>query len=324
MSGFPLRTAVAAMLFAVCAPFAVATDDAGLLPVKDFARDAQLMSPRLSPDGQHLAVRVDYEEQGQHALMVYNIADMSKPLSMLRLPKFELPAEIDWASPTRLVVAIGKQYGSLGKPGYTGEILGTDLDGKNQAYLYGYKYVGGRREATRSLDQGWGTIDSFPEHANGHFYMSTESYDENDNHSHLYDVDAVHNTRHLIGDIDVGGLEFMVGADGTALYAYGSDQENRTVVYHRVGGDWVQMDPAQVGKTFVPITYTPDHQHIYALYSADGGPDLVCQVTAVSIDGAVATATVTASYLLAACCSGYTFPSTTLSLRFPADAATSD
>jgi hypothetical protein len=56
--------------------------------------------------------------------------------------------------------------------------------------------------------------------------------------------------------------------------------------------------------------------------TADGAPDLVCTVTAVSVDGATATGQVRASYTAASCCSGYEFSSATLSLSFaPADAA---
>lgn len=55
--------------------------------------------------------------------------------------------------------------------------------------------------------------------------------------------------------------------------------------------------------------------------SADGAPDLVCPVTALSIDGATAIGQVRASYTAASCCSGYEFSSVTLSLSFaPADA----
>ena len=227
--------------------------------------------PRLSPDGQYLALRVDGAD-GVHALVVYKIADMSRPVSYLRMPKFELPANIVWVSPTRLVVSKGKQYGSIDKPQYTGEIIATDMDGKHQDYLYGYQAGQyGRRAGTRAADLGYGFFDGMPEPANGHFYLATQSWQAS-NQSQLYDEDAVGDTRHLIGDISVAGMSFMVNADGKTAFAYGRNNDYDYVVYHRDKGGWTELSAAQIGGTFAPIDFTPDHRHIYASYNAGGGP----------------------------------------------------
>lgn len=259
------------LLSAACLCLPLATMAVDLIPVEDFARHAQLMMPRLSPDGQHLAVRMDDNDSGMHMLVVFKIGDMSRPVSMLRLPKYELPANIVWVSPTRLVVEKGKQFGSIDKPSLTGEILATDLDGKHQDYLYGYESGSGTRGATRGTDHGWGFYEGAPESANGHFYMATRSWD-NSEHSTLYDVDAMKNTRHLIGDIGVADMSFMVGADGKAHYAYGRNSNYEYVVYHQENGGWARLTSAQIGQTFAPVDFTPDHQRIYASYDAHGGP----------------------------------------------------
>jgi dienelactone hydrolase len=238
--------------------------------VGDFARHPQLMSPRLSPDGKYLAVRMDDPAGDMHALAVYSVADMGQPVSLLRMPKYELPIQIAWVSPTRLIVEKGRQLGSIDIPVGTGEIIATDMDGKNQDYLYGFDNVG-RRAGTRAKDHGWGSIDGMPERANGHFYMGAQSWDD-ENSSALYDVDAVKNTRRLIGDIGVGGMSFMVGADGNAHYAYGTDNDFNYVVYRRDGGNWTKLDIAQIGVQFVPRAYATDRKNIYAAYSDDGGP----------------------------------------------------
>ena len=256
---------------AVCAaawlaPAAMAAD---LLPVEDFARHPPLSMPRLSPDGHYLAVR--WDDGSSHALVVYKVDDMSRPASMLRMPKYELPAGINWVSPTRLVVEKGKELGSIDKPVFTGEIIAADVDGKHQDYLYGYEVKYSSRAATRGTDRGWGTVDGLPERANGHFYMAALPWDSPD-HSYLYDVDARANTRHLIGDVGEGGMSFMVGADGQAHYAYGRNEDFDYVVYHRGEGHWQRLSAQQIGRTFAPIHFTPDRRRVYALYDAGGGP----------------------------------------------------
>ena len=255
---------VALVAACLCSPLAAAAT--GLIPVQAFARHANLSMPRLSPDGKHIALRMD--DGDNHSLVIFDVADMSKPVSMLRMPKYEVPINVHWVSSTRLVVEKGKQFGSIDKPEATGEILTTDLTGKHQDYLYGYHAGYGSRGGTRQADHGWGSVEGLPEPANGHFYLAAHPWEEDD-HSRLYDVDAAKNVRHLIADIGVRNMDFLVGPDGKVDYAYGVNTDMDYVVYRSIDGHWQQL---QAGKLFVPLATTPGGQHAYALYSADGGP----------------------------------------------------
>jgi len=259
------------MLSVICLLLPAAAVAADLVPVEDFARHAQLSMPRLSPDGRHLAVNMNDTDGDSHALAVYDVADMSRPVSLLRLPKYELAVGITWVSNTRLVVEKGKQLGSIDKPVATGEVIATDFDGTHQDYLYGFESKFGSRADTRGTDRGWGFLAGLPTPTNGRFYMTTYSW-ENEDFSTLYDVDAGKNTRHLIGQIKVGGLNFMIGADGKAHYAYGRNDNWDYVVYRQQAGGWAQMAAAQIGGSFTPIDFTPDRQRVYARYNAGGGP----------------------------------------------------
>lgn len=259
------------MLSAACLLLPAAAVAADLIPVENFAHHALLSMPRLSPDGKHLAVNMNDIDGDSHVLAIYDVSDMTRPMSMLRLPKYELATGITWVSNTRLVVEKGKQYGSIDKPASTGEVLATDIDGKHQDYLYGFESTYGTRAATRGSDRGWGFVDGLPTPTNGHFYMATQSWD-NDDYSTLYDVDASKNTRRLIGKIDVGGLNFMVGADGQAHYAYGRNDNWDYVVYHQQTSGWSRLSSAQIGGSFRPLFFTPDQKRIYASYNAGGGP----------------------------------------------------
>lgn len=266
-----------ALMGATLAALPLASMAGDLIPVETFARHATISTPRLSPDGQYLAVRMDGNDDS-HALVIFKVSDMSHPASMLRLPKYEVPANFVWTSPTRLIIEKGREYGSIDKPMLTGEILATDIDGKNQDYLYGYdsmKY--GRRAASRGSDRGFGFYDGKSDTSNGHFYMAAHGWDSN-NQSSLYDVDARHNTRHLIGDIGVSGMSFMVGKDGAAHYAYGHNKDYDYVVYHREGSGWTPMTSSQVGVSFTPLESAPDGQHIYATFSPDGGPNSLVEM----------------------------------------------
>ncbi|WP_404537961.1 alpha/beta hydrolase family protein [Dyella agri] len=264
-----------AALVAACLLSPVAAAAADLIPVEDFARHASVSMPRLSPDGKHIAVRMD--DGDNHALVIFDVADMTRPVSMLRMPRYEVPVNVTWVSSTRLVVEKGKMFGSIDAPQATGEVIATDVDGKHMDYLFGYQSGSNSRGATRQADDGWGSVEGLPEKTNGHFYLGAHPWDEG-NSSRLYDVDSMKNVRHLIGDIGVGQLSFLVGPDGKPEFAYGTDVNFEYVVYQSIANRWAQLNRAQTGKYFAPFATAPDGQHVYAMHSTSGGPtELIVQ-----------------------------------------------
>lgn len=256
------------LLAALCLALPATAVFADTLPVADFARHAPLTSPELSPDGKHLSVIYNDPDGKTHAIAVYAVGDMSHPTALLRLPPYDIPAQMIWVSATRLVVARGKQDGSIGNTSYTGELMAVDVDGKNPDYLYGYESFG-KRAATRSTDRGWGFIEGTPTKTNGHFYMRATSWTQQD-HSVLYDVDASTGVRHQMADIAIGGLSYMVGADGTPRFAYGTDDNFNYVVFRRDGDGWTRLGDDVTRQTFRPIAQVADSQRIYAMDSPDG------------------------------------------------------
>lgn len=99
---------------------AVAAEPGGsALPIEAFTQSPPISSPRLSPDGQYVAANAAYDD-GNYAVLVYRTADM-KPVSMLRLPRYELAVQIAWVSGRRLVIGKGRKVGSLEKPWPTGK-----------------------------------------------------------------------------------------------------------------------------------------------------------------------------------------------------------
>ena len=261
-----VRPLLAALCLAACAGGSHAAD---LIPTADFARHIPLTDPRLSPDGKHFSVVYHDPDGKTHAIGIYSVDDSSKPISLIRMPPYELPAGMIWASNTRLVVARGKQYGSIGETSYTGEVMAIDIDGKHPDYLFGYQAVG-KRSATRQTDEGWGYIAGTPEQTNGHFYMRTKSWNGGDR-STLYDVDATTSTRKQIADIGIGGLAFMTATDGSVKFAYGTDDDFKWVVFHKEGSGWNKVAANSEHQWFKPIaSVAGSASRIYAEYSPGG------------------------------------------------------
>src|SRR5690606_8583770 len=125
-----------------------ATNAAERVPVEAFAISDALSSPRLSPDGKHVAVSADMSD-GHHAIVVYQVNGMQQT-ALLRLPRYQMPMEVLWADDERLLVATGRKIGAREKPVATGDIIASDYDGKNQRFIFGWDVI------RPGVDRGWG------------------------------------------------------------------------------------------------------------------------------------------------------------------------
>ncbi|UPG88926.1 prolyl oligopeptidase family serine peptidase [Luteibacter aegosomaticola] len=260
------RPLLAALCLAACAAPAVADD---LIPTADFARRAPLTDPALSPDGQYVSVAYHDPDGKTNGLAIYRVSDMSNPMTLIRMPPYEMPAEMIWASATRLVVARGKVDGSIGRVSLTGEIMAIDVNGKNPDYLFGYENVG-KRSGTRATDRGWGFIEGTPPQTNGHFYMRATLWTSEDR-STLYDMDATTSTRKQLADIGIPGLRFMMASDGTPRFATGIDQDYKHVVLHRdANGAWSPVKTDHDHEWYEPVAQVADSKRMYATYSPGG------------------------------------------------------
>ena len=266
MRSISLRAISSAGLALLCGA-TWATDQ---IPASAFAHFPDVSTVRLSPDGKHIAVRAELDNGKSHALAVYSVNDMAHPF-MLRMQPNEVPNDIQWVSDRRIIIEKAKQFGAIDAPVPTGEIITTDIDGKHQDYLYGYAANHqSSRGSTRNPDYGSGFYVGGPQEPNDHFYMSARLWDSHGGTT-LYDVDSMHNTRHIMTSIGVDGMSFLVDAKGTARFAYGQDDDAKSVLYQSSGSGWSKVNWSTDG-AFVPLGFMPDQQHVYAVYSADGGP----------------------------------------------------
>src|SRR3546814_3782302 len=94
------------------------------VPFEAFADTDQVTSPRMSPDGKHFAFSANLGE-GNHAIVVYRV-DRMQQTALLKLPRYEQPVNMYWASDTRLLVAKGRLIGSREKPLATGAIMSSE------------------------------------------------------------------------------------------------------------------------------------------------------------------------------------------------------
>ena len=244
-----------------------------LVPVESFTKQEQFSSPRLSPDGKHIAINVRLMRNGRMipTLTVYTLPEL-KVVATMALPKFEIPVNFTWATNTRLIINKGVEVGLREAPQLTGEVVAVDFDGKRFQYLYGYQNFKSSTKGERyGDDRGFGSIESIPDVRNGHVLIG--SYLFGSERSFLYDIDSVQSTRKLVAEIPAKALDFYAQRDGTPRFATGRDDDAFLVVYRRDdAGTWNKLGKEAVGKSFSPLGFSADDSEFYAFVSERGEP----------------------------------------------------
>lgn len=266
----PMRGIVAAAMLMALVFGAQAAER---VPVESFVADRTFENPRISSNGSYLAVSVDLGDD-DHGIMIYRMADMSNT-AFIKLPKYQLAAEIHWVNDTRLVYVKGGRPDGREQVFSYGEIIGLDYDGKHHDYIYGYK------ESTlgAGVHKGFGVFVGLPRERNGTFYMSRGSAENSLPSTMVYEVDASSRSgkSRLVGSIDERDMRFVLDANGVPRFATGMDKHDNHLLYAADGSgkNWRKISTESLGGVFIPFAITPDSSHVYGYFSVENGPSSV-------------------------------------------------
>ncbi|MDP3820957.1 MAG: prolyl oligopeptidase family serine peptidase [Burkholderiales bacterium] len=245
-----------------------------LVPVAAFAGDGVFSRPKLSPDGQRLAVIVERQDGDRvvPTLVIYEVPEL-KVAAVLRTPFRQVMIEHHWVDDMRLVMSNGLEIGRYEAPLPIGNIYASDIDGQRQRYLYG-SGRGDTRSMSSAGDTGNGDVHSLPSVPNGHFYLRDNRRPDDKWATVLFDVDSVTGARQTVATLPLPGLSFLLQSDGKPRFAFGSDADNRWVLFRRAAdGPWARVPQAAHDGRLGPFAFTPDNRAVYATFTRDGGPD---------------------------------------------------
>lgn len=274
-----LRSTLLSLAILSIFPFA-AHASGPLVPVDAFTEEITYSTPRLSPDGKHLAVnvRIKRGDRMVPTLTIYTLPER-QVVSTIALPGYEIPVDFSWISNQRLIVMKGMEVGTRERPEATGEVVALNMDGSKQQYLYGYKaFEQSSRGDRYGDDYGWGDIEHIPQSRDGHVYVSGHSW--RGSHSMLYDINTTNSARKLLADIPMKDVHFVFQNDAQPRFAYGEDDNNVDVLYKRddATGEWQKLDHATLGGVLRPFGFAPGDRSFYAWYAHDRGPFQVVEV----------------------------------------------
>jgi dipeptidyl aminopeptidase/acylaminoacyl peptidase len=118
----------------LCASCATA---AAQVPVEDFARQSEIFSASLSPTGEYVALAVPTEDGMETRLEVVKL-DGSGDTQVLRFARGQHVTDLLWSDDEQIVMARAKMEPLKARPYSYGELMSTDVRGKNQETLFAY------------------------------------------------------------------------------------------------------------------------------------------------------------------------------------------
>jgi dipeptidyl aminopeptidase/acylaminoacyl peptidase len=259
--------------FALLAAAPLASLAAPKVPLSAFVGQEQYSRPRLAPDGKHIAITVQMPSGGRTVpvVMTYTVPEL-KISGAVRLPAFEVPLDYHWVSNERLVIRRGIELGSREKPVSTGELLATDLDGKKQEYLFGYRMFAMSSRGDRYGDDiAYSDIEHIARERNNHLLVSAQPWKVRQ--TMLYDIDARTATRKLVADLAMSNLGFVMQNNGKPRFAYGTGDDSYAVLfrYNDASGAWEQQK--EHDRLYAPQSFSRDDRQFAALLSAKGEPE---------------------------------------------------
>ena len=124
--------------------------------IEDFARRAELQGATLSPGGDYVALAVPSANGMETDLQVVKL-DGSGDTQVLRFGNQQHVSDVTWTNDTQIVVSRAELWPLLAQPQSYGELMSSDVTGKDQETLFAYVPDTGNKRGRRK-DQGFADI----------------------------------------------------------------------------------------------------------------------------------------------------------------------
>jgi dipeptidyl aminopeptidase/acylaminoacyl peptidase len=240
----------------------------------DFARRAELQSATLSPAGDYVALAVPSEDGMETDLQVVKL-DGSGNTQVLRFGRQQHVADVTWTDDTQLVVSRAELWPLLALPKSYGELMSSDINGKNQETLFAYVPDQGTKRGRRK-DEGFADIAYILDREPGKVLVRFQCWISTCGErppTVIYKVDTRTGHREEVERVDEPAF-FHFDQTGRARILTTWDDDGNPVLRYRpgAGNDWQPLPKALAGRSIDYAWFAPDGNTVYATASDAGEP----------------------------------------------------
>jgi len=232
------------------------------VPLEEFAKLPLYDDLKISPNGEYLAATVR-DDDGQMSLVIMSILS-NQITAKVRGAHRDFINNFFWANDERIVVSLGRQYGSLDAPSATNEIVAVNWDGKRKKWLFGRG-----KDAKVAYDATYKVADvlnHLPDDEK-HILVGVNDYSNpNSTYTVVYRLNIYSGRMSKVTKAPTRGASIVTDNDGVVRLAISVDPDNKNaiVIHKRDNKRWELMGVYH-GKegTITPVAFAPDNTLLY-------------------------------------------------------------
>lgn len=249
---------------ATAALFFAAQAHAQVIPAEDFAKRPEAWETSLSPTGQYAALAVPTPDGSETQLQIVELA--TGKTQAMRFGRQQHVVDVVWTADDQLVVARARLEPLKARPYSLGELMTTDIHGKNQDVLFGNIPDDGNKRGRRK-DQGWSSIIKVLNDEPGMALVDfTCSNCGEEPDTVIFKVNTRTGERKEIerGN-QLANYSFDRTGEPRLRRTWGKDDE--PVLHYRrdKGGEWLPLPTSIAGRLIYGARFDTDNNTVYAL-----------------------------------------------------------
>ncbi|NRA71110.1 MAG: S9 family peptidase [Gammaproteobacteria bacterium] len=247
-------------------PFINYSAIAAINPDKLFEH-SKYQNAKISPDGQHLAVAMQY--QGKITLVVLGLEKM-KLIGSLRFPGNEEVGSYHWVNNERLVVSIVEKRPWLEEPQFYGELYAVNFDGSKGKMIYGYRageMQTGSRIKKKESTRGWGEIiDILPEDKKHILISSTLMSSTGESTPSVHKLNVYTGViKKKIARSPLPFAHFLTDQQGQLRAVVGTDKDDKRQLYLRKDHQWQHVNNNTVSNDVIPFAIDASGKYLFTI-----------------------------------------------------------
>lgn len=234
------------------------------IPASDFAKRPEAWEVALSPNGTHAAIAVPTPDGMETQLQIVEID--SGETQVLRFARQQHVVDVTWTSDEQVVVSRALMEPLKARPYSLGELMTSDINGKNRDILFGYIPDDGNKRGRRK-DEGWSYVTKVLHDEPGKALVDFTCWNcglEPD--TVIFKVDTRTGVRQ---EVERGGKLAWYGFDQTGearVRTTYDDKDDPVLEYRRTkGADWQPLPKSIAGRTIGTMWFAADNNTLYAL-----------------------------------------------------------
>ena len=244
--------------------------------VDDFSRNPDVLSAKISPTGEYLAVMKEEEEQNVVAVFTF---PAMKLINVIDFPGKNEVGNYWWVNDERILVSIMFDWAGYEDERSYGELYAVNADGKRGKYLFGLR--GDQAGNTRSR------VSQVSRRTEAASLQHPLWHDPRKILITIRDLTRGFKSTNTVAKLDVysgrvsdelrpptSNASILTDRRGEVRFSYYVDDDQNTVIHSRDAqtGEWSLFSSAPYGQSQVEPIHVADDGRIYVRKSEDDGP----------------------------------------------------